>query len=339
MIIDKIQPTYIEMVKAIDILKNAFDISFFEALIKTCDNLLDGGKVQVVNGEPSETAQKELAELYAKIDLKQFDAEEMRQLFQLLLLKGFKEDKVPANYQMTPDTIGILITAIIREIFRPDEQGLTIFDPTVGTGNLLFTIVNQLKSLGYKDIIEYGVDNDDVMLTLASLNAKLEGQNIKLFHQDAIDDLHVPEPDIVIADLPVGYYPVDQKVDGYKTKNTAGHSYAHHVLIERSIRMIKYGHIGIFIVPANLFETKETTSLLSYIQSEGYLQAFLKLPTSLFGNKNSGKAILLFQRKGGLAKQAQNILLGDIPSFKDMDEFNKFMAELREWLKGNIFCE
>ena len=49
------------------------------------------------------------------------------------------------------------------------------------------------------------------------------------------------------------------------------------------------------------------------------------------------KSILIVQKKGNKAKQAEEVLLGDFPSFKKQEEFKKFINEIVSWAKKNIY--
>ena len=77
--------------------------------------------------------------------------------------------------------------------------------------------------------------------------------------------------------------------------------------------------------------------MLKYIQKVGYLQGLLNLPTELFNDKQSMKSILVVQKKGNKAKQAEEVLLGDFPSFKKQEEFKKFINEIVSWAKKYIY--
>lgn len=57
--------------------------------------------------------------------------------------------------------------------------------------------------------------------------------------------------------------------------------------------------------------------MLKYIQKVGYLQGLLNLPTELFNDKQSMKSILVVQKKGNKAKQAEEVLLGDFLALKN----------------------
>ena len=249
-----------------------------------------------------------------------------------MILKGYKQEVIQPNHQMTPDTIGLLLANILTVIFRNHHQ-LSLLDMGVGTGNLLFTLLNHLPD---QDVTGMGVDNDDTLLTLASLSSQLQQVKVELFHQDGLDPLLVPAVDAVVSDLPVGYYPIDEKAEKFATHNQEGHSFAHHLLIEQSLNTLKPGGVGVFIVPAGLFQTPAGLPLVKYIQQVGYLQALLNLPQDLFGNTQARKAILVVQKQGGNAQQASQVLLGDFPEIKNQDEFAKFVHELEAFLVANV---
>ena len=70
------------------------------------------------------------------------DKEEIRKAIQLAILKGMKKS-VQVNHQMTPDAIGLLVSYFVKEMTK-DKKELSILDPALGTGNLLYTIMNML---------------------------------------------------------------------------------------------------------------------------------------------------------------------------------------------------
>lgn len=60
--------------------------------------------------------------------------------------------------------------------------------------------------------------------------------------------------DVVLSDLPVGYYPDDDNAQGFQLKAEEGHSFAHHLFIEQSLTYTKPGGYLFFLVPNFLFE-------------------------------------------------------------------------------------
>ena len=332
--IEKIEQTFTSLKEAVALLQKELQVSYLDALIETGDNLL-AKEVHVEDGLPTAEVKTRLEELYANAQLAGLTTEQRRQVMQLLLLQAYKQEKIQANHQMTPDTIGFLVEYLLEKVL-PKKQGLALLDLTVGTGNLLTAILSKLNQNGWPKIQAYGVDNDDTLITLASMTTQIEQISVDLFHQDALDGLLLPKVDVVVSDLPVGYYPLDERVTQFKTRAKTGHSYVHHLLIEQAVNQLKPAGFGIFVVPKGLFESPEAKGLLDYIQANAYLQGMLNLPQDLFASKRGQKAILLLQKHGTGAKQAKQILLGDFPSFKHKEQFQAFLGQIDYWERNSL---
>lgn len=304
-------------------------------MLENAENIIDNNTVRVEDGVPDKETQAKLTGLYNQLNLNDVKAEVIRQLIQLSFLKVIRKDAIQANHQMTPDTIGLLMTSLIEKVTR-NAKPETIFDPAVGTANLLTTVINQLDKDEHENIRGFGIDNDDSMLGVASVNVALQHANVELFHQDSINALDIPQCDLAVSDLPIGYYPLDKNTEGYQTRAKEGHSFVHHLLIEQSVNYLKPGSFGVFLVPSSLFQTKETAEFVKWIHSVAYLQGFVNLPSELFANPAAQKSILLLQRHGGNSKQAPKVLLGEFPSFKDKDMFTRFMREIDDWVVKSI---
>lgn len=332
--IEKIEQTFTSLKEAVALLQKELQVSYLDSLIETGDNLL-AKEVHVEDGLPTAEIKTRLEELYANAQLAGLTTEQRRQVMQLLLLQAYKQEKIQANHQMTPDTIGFLVEYLLEKVL-PKKQGLALLDLTVGTGNLLTAILSKLNQNGWPKIQAYGVDNDDTLITLASMATQIEQISVDLFHQDALDSLLLPKVDVVVSDLPVGYYPLDERVTQFKTRAKKGHSYVHHLLIEQAVNQLKPAGFGIFVVPKGLFESPEAKGLLDYIQANAYLQGMLNLPQDLFASKRGQKAILLLQKHGTGAKQAKQILLGDFPSFKHKEQFQAFLGQIDQWERNSL---
>ncbi len=317
-----------------EILQSALRSSYLDAMLENAENIIDD-QVAVEDGVPDKATVDKLQKLYQELKLRDADAETIRQVIQLSFLKVIRKDAIQANHQMTPDTIGFLMAYLIEKIVN-FKRPYSIFDPAVGTGNLLTTVINQLKKSNSQPVKGYGIDNDPAMLEVASASIALQKLDIDLFHQDSINALDIPECDIAVADLPIGYYPLDENTKNYQTRAAKGHSYVHHLLIEQAMNYLRPGGFGVFLVPSNIFQTKESQSFVKWIQSVAYLQGLINLPSELFANPNAQKAILLLQRHGGNSKQAVKVLLGEFPSFKQPKEFGAFMQEIDQWVKTNL---
>lgn len=321
--------------QAVELVQADLSFSYLDAYLENAENLVDNGHVRVEDGLPKPETVKKLQKIYADLDIEHQDSETVRRLLQLCLLKVMRKDAIQANHQMTPDTIGMLFAYLIEQIV-PVSKPYKIFDPVVGTGNLLTTVINHLTKVSHQKVEAYGIDNDDSMLAAASVSADLQHLPVQLIHQDSITNLDIPQCDLAVADLPVGYYPLDDNVKNYQTKAAKGHSYVHHLLIEQTMNYIVPGGFAFFVVPSDLFKTKETASFVKWIQSVAYMQGFINLPSDMFSSAASQKSILILQNHGKDAKQAQQVLLGTFPSLKDQKEFRRFLAQVDQWVKTSL---
>lgn len=179
------------------LLKEELEMPYLEALIHSAENLIDKGSVYNEDDIISEKVVKELESLYKTTNLDRMDSETIRKAMQLAMLRGIKEDYVQPNHQMTPDSIGSLIAYLIEIIAEPKNE-IHIADLAVGTGNLLLTIHHFLKQAPNRMIELSGVDNDELMLSLASTNSTIQRTPIRLLYQDAISNLFIQPADIMV---------------------------------------------------------------------------------------------------------------------------------------------
>ena len=319
------------MAKAVEVLQKEIGYSNVEALGETLQNIVGDNTAQQVEGLPSNEVAEELNKAYKQLDLTSYSSEEIRRMIQFTFLKAAKEDGLQMNHQMTPDAIGLLVAYMIDQMTKKDEP-LQIADFAAGSGNLLSTILLFLQSAG-KTASATAIDNDEVLVHLALQAFALEQLDVKTSLQDGLQDSLVDPQDFVVSDLPVGYYPVDANAARFETKNDEGHSFAHHLLIEQQVHYLKEAGVGFFIVPTNLFDTPEGEKLLSYLQKETYVQAMLAFPRNLFKDVQFSKSLLIVQKRGKGAKQVSQVLLGDIPEFKNREKFRKFTLTFEKWVQ------
>ena len=234
------------------LLQEELNCSYLEALAETGENLFQEA---VIQDELSELSAKRLKKAYDSINLSRFTKEEIRKSFQLAILKGMKESVQP-NHQMTPDTIGMFIGYLLKKFIKNNTYRL--LDPAVGTGNLLRAAINQELD---KSVEGIGIEIDDLLIKLAYINANLQEHPIQFYNQDSLEPLFIEPVDAVISDLPVGYYPNDVRAADYQLKADEGHSYAHHLFIEQSIKHVKSGGYLFFVIPNGLFESEQSKKL------------------------------------------------------------------------------
>jgi site-specific DNA-methyltransferase (adenine-specific) len=307
------------------ILQEELNCTYLEALAETGENIFHSS---ILQEELSELTVKRLKKQYEEIHLERFTNEEIRKAFQLVILKGMKENVQP-NHQMTPDTVGMLVAYLVDKFVKlPDSR---LLDPAVGTGNLLTTVLNHL----HKKVEAIGVDIDDILIKLAYVNANLQEHSIQLFNQDSLEQLFIDPVDTVVADIPVGYYPNDIRAADYQLKAETGHSYSHHLFIEQSVRHTKPGGFLFFIIPNGLFESDQAPKLHEFFKENVIIQGLLQLPMSMFKNKQAAKSILVLQKKGDGVKPPKQALLVDLPSLSKVAEVDKILTKIDKWFQEN----
>ncbi|AZB44928.1 class I SAM-dependent methyltransferase [Bacillus sp. FJAT-42376] len=308
-------------------LAEELELSYVEAVAETGENLFHG---EVLQDELSEIAKKKLQKIYADIQLDTYESEEIRKAFQLCVLKGLKEGAHP-NHQMTPDSVGIFVGYLVQR-FMSRQTRFSLLDPAVGTGNLLTSVLNQLKD---HEVESTGVDVDDLLIQLSYINANLQKHPVQFYNQDSLQNLFADPADAVICDLPVGYYPNDEGAASFKLKADEGHSYAHHLFIEQSMNHAKPGGFLFFIIPNQLFSSKEAPKLNEFIKEHAYIQGLLQLPLSMFQGEQHAKSIFILQKKGEGASAPKQAMLADLPKFSNFEGMQAMMKQINEWFDTN----
>lgn len=335
MLPEKMEQGFEQNLKAIQLLQNALRTSFLEAYIENTENLIDNYRVRVVDGIPTEEVAKQISNLYQELRQLSFESEEWRRLSQLLLLKGSQIEPLQPNHQLTPDSIGFLFVFLIKQLYTNKKEPIRILDIAAGMGNLLVTILLNLMNTGYQ-VEGLGVDIDETLLAVAASTSELTQANVQYFHQDGLQDLLVDPVDVAVSDLPIGYYPNDQKAKEFLTSTAKGHSYAHHLLLEQAMKYVKSDGFGLFLMPSNFLETEQSEDVKRWFKEEGYLQGMIQLPDELFRTKRSQKSILILQKKGKNAKQVQEVLLVKLDSLKKPEKVTEFFKEFETWRSASF---
>ncbi|CAF1846656.1 class I SAM-dependent methyltransferase [Bacillus subtilis] len=323
---DHVGAVYELLNEAAIMIKNELQISYIEALAEAGEMYFLEKTDQLKL--PADQKTKQLQALLEKAEFGKYEHEWVRKAFQLAVLKGMKDISHP-NRQMTPDTIGLFISYLVNK-FMADKKELTILDPALGTGNLLFTVLNQLSE---KTANSFGIEIDDVLLKIAYAQANLLKKELELFHQDSLEPLFIDPVDTVICDLPVGYYPNDEGAEAFELKADEGHSFAHHLFIEQSVKHTKPGGYLFFMIPNHLFESSQSGKLKQFFKDKVHINALLQLPKSIFKDEAHAKSILVLQKQGENTKAPGQILLANLPSFSNQKAMLDMMAQFDEWFK------
>jgi site-specific DNA-methyltransferase (adenine-specific) len=307
------------------LLQEELNCTYLEALAETGENLFQGS---IPQDAVSELTLKRLKKQYEQIHLEKFSNEEIRKSFQLVILKGMKENVQP-NHQMTPDTVGMLVGYLVDRFMK--QPTFRLLDPAVGTGNMLTTVLNHLD----RNVTAVGVEIDELLIKLAYVNANLQEHAVELFNQDSLELLFIDPVDVVIGDLPIGFYPNDVRAEDFQLKANVGHSYSHHLFIEQSVRHTMPGGYLFFVIPNGLFESEQAALLHEFIKENVIVQGLLQLPISMFKNKNAAKSILILQKKGEGVKPPMQALLVDLPSLSSTKGMDTILSGMEKWFQEN----
>ncbi|MFD1399645.1 class I SAM-dependent methyltransferase [Lacticaseibacillus suilingensis] len=332
---EHMESLYSALDQAATLLHKQVKTSFVEAATEAGEDL-QTGMINHQDGVPDADATAKLEALFAPLDLSTFSAEECRQALQLLLVKAITIDGVEPNKQVTPDAMAELATFIATVFITPQKETVKVADLAVGSGNLLFAAMNQLAAALKVKVQGIGVDNDDTLLAFAGMSSALQQLDVALYHQDALGPLVVQDADLVVSDLPVGYYPLDDRAKQFETAAPKGHSYAHHLLIEQSLRALKPGGLGLFFVPSSVFQSDEAKSLTAWLTRSVHFQGLLNLPQNLFADSKAQKSLLILQNPGPKTHQVKQVLLGAFPALTDQAAFRQFIASVHDWAKQNL---
>ena len=295
-----------QFLDCVQTLQNALNVSFTEALVETFDNL-EQGKIKVENGAPDEKTVEELSKKYQAIDYDHISQKDKAQVFTFLTLKAVNDDGLDANQMPTPPAISTVVAMLMHKLLK--DEKMEIVDPAVGTGNLLFSIISQLKALNHsKDNYQLvGIDNDEEMLNLTDVAAHLNDIDIELYCQDALMPWMCPNADAIVSDLPIGYYPIDENAKNFKSDGYA-----------------------FLVVPKSILSGKIGADFMPWLTKKVYLKAIVELPDDMFRNKFNQKSILVFQNHGSEAKPSE-VLLTKLDSLKKEQSLIQFNVKLNEW--------
>ncbi len=288
-----------------DLLYSNYKLSYLEGMNEAFNFLLD----DELEGEYSLEDTAKLKELKFMIVDIFFEKEEIRKSVQLGLLKGYKH-VFATNAYLTPDTIGIFIGYLVEKLYK-DNDLTSIFDPLIGSGNLVFTVLNHLK----KTVKVFGLDENLLKCKLARNIADLLELENEVFFQDTLT-YYDQGFSLIVTDLPISeddaeYFP-------YKVIN-------HH------LDSLSDGKYFFALIENDFFEKQGSAIFKQEIDKKAHIFGLIKLNESLF--KNNPKSILILRKFGENIKKPKNFLMVDLPSFNDLDNLNNTISQIDLWFE------
>lgn len=252
--------------------------------------------------------------------------EEWRRTFQFLFIKAAQEQRLQANHQFTPDSIGFILLYLLEEL--TDASQLDVLEIGSGTGNLAETLLNNSsKQLDYM-----GIEVDDLLIDLSASIADVLDSPAHFIQEDAARPQILKESDVIISDLPVGFYPNDDIAGRYKVAAKDGHTYAHHLLMEQSLKYLKKNGLAIFLAPVDLLTSEQSPLLKAWLQENAAVLSVISLPETVFSHKNNMKSIFVLKKQ---AKQDYETFVYPLTDLQNPDSLRTFMKNFKKWKEDN----
>ena len=310
---EKIEKAYGYLLENTQTIQNDLQTNFYDALVEQNAIYLDG--------QTELTLVKENNQRLKDLNL---NKEEWRRSFQYLLMKAAQTEPLQANHQFTPDGIGFLLVFLVDQLASSDQ--VDVLEMGSGTGNLAQTLMNNCqRSLDY-----LGLEMDDLLIDLAASMAEVMKSDVNFAQGDAVRPQVLKESDVIISDLPVGYYPDDAIASRYQVASPQGHTYAHHLLIEQSLKYLKPGGVAIFLAPNDLLTSEQSPLLKKWMQDHAQVLAMVTLPENLFRSANLAKTIFVLRKQEEAVIQPFVYPLTDLQNQEDV---MKFRESFQNWNK------
>lgn len=310
---EKIEKAYGYLLENTQTIQNDLQTNFYDALVEQNAIYLDG--------QTELTLVKENNQRLKDLNL---NKEEWRRSFQYLLMKAAQTEPLQANHQFTPDGIGFLLVFLVDQLASSDK--VEVLEMGSGTGNLAQTLMNNCqRSLDY-----LGLEIDDLLIDLAASMAEVMKVDVNFAQGDAVRPQVLKESDVIISDLPIGYYPDDAIASRYQVASPQGHTYAHHLLIEQSLKYLKPGGVAIFLAPNDLLTSEQSPLLKNWMQDHAQVLAMVTLPENLFRSANLAKTIFVLRKQEEAVVQPFVYPLTDL---QDQEDLMKFRESFQNWNK------
>ncbi|HFI0343369.1 TPA: class I SAM-dependent methyltransferase [Streptococcus suis] len=252
--------------------------------------------------------------------------EEWRRAFQFLLIKANQTEPMQYNHQFTPDSIGFILSFLVDQLVSTPK--VTVLEIGSGTGNLAQTILNASQ----KELDYLGIEVDDLLIDLSASMADVMQAEISFAQGDAVRPQILKESQVILADLPIGYYPDDQIASRYQVASPTEHTYAHHLLMEQSLKYLEKDGFAILLAPNDLLTSPQSDLLKGWLQEEANIVAMIALPPSLFGKAAMAKSIFVLQKK---AARPLAPFVYPLQSLQEPKAIQKFMLNFKNWKQEN----
>lgn len=310
---EKIERAFHLLLENVQNIQNVLGTNFYDALIEQNGIYLDG-----------DTDLQEILKNNEKLRALHLTKEEWRRAYQFIFMKASQTEPLQANHQFTPDSVGFLLSFLIDQLSQ--NERVDLLEIGSGTGNLAETLLNHTQ----KNMDYLGLEIDDLLIDLSASIAEVMNSKAHFAQGDAVRPQVLKESDLIVSDLPVGYYPDDAVAARYEVASPDEHTYAHHLLMEQSLKYLKPGGYAIFLAPNNLLTSPQSHLLKKWLLSSAQLLAMISLPEKIFASRQNAKTIFVLRKQDESDIQPFIYPLQDLQS---QDEILKFRESFQNWVK------
>lgn len=313
---EKIETAYELILENIQVIENELKTHIYDALIEQNSFYLG-----------AEGANERVAANNDKLRQLDLTKEEWRRAFQFIFIKAGQTESLQANHQFTPDGIGFILMFLLENM--TSEEKLDVLEIGSGTGNLAQTLLNNSS----KELDYMGIEVDDLLIDLSASIAEIMESSAQFLQEDAVRPQILKESDVIISDLPVGFYPNDDIAKRYKVASPQGHTYAHHLLMEQSLKYLKKNGIAIFLAPMSLLTSDQSQLLKDWLKGYADVIAVVTLPENVFGNSANAKSIFVLEKQ---AEQAPETFVYPLSDLQNREVLTDFIENFQKWKNDNM---
>ncbi|HFU4203011.1 TPA: class I SAM-dependent methyltransferase [Streptococcus suis] len=312
---EKIEQAYDLLLENVQTIQNLLGTNIYDALIEQNAAYLAGEHDNSVVAKNNQS-----------LNNLQLTKEEWRRAYQFLFIKANQTEPMQYNHQFTPDSIGFIMTFLLDQLVTGDK--ITVLEIGSGTGNLAQTLLNHSQ----KELDYLGIEIDDLLIDLSASIADVMQAEISFAQGDAVRPQILKKSQVIIADLPIGYYPDDAVASRYQMASQLEHTYAHHLLIEQSLKYLEQDGYAILLAPNDLLTSPQSNLLKPWLKEHASIVGMITLPTTLFGQQTMAKSIFILQKK---TENPITAFIYPLQSVQEAEIVHDFMDNFKKWKKEN----
>ncbi len=302
------------------------EATYLECLSKVLESYME----EVDLSFDEETLEK-LNSVFKEIDKLDLSVEELRKVFLLLSIKGFKH----ANFSLdiiTPDAVALIVCYlvdsllktlekpkdIVKKYSRPIKGKYQLLDINYGVGNLALNLLNNLDY----PISFVGIESSNILANYANTVNNFMDVDVTIYNQDALSMI-VPSADIIMADLASYEYEDPLYVSPLHDE---GVSYFPYLVIEKHLNSGHDKTKYVYLIDFDFFEQMGSDLFKKVLNEKVGIRALIILPKSFF--QTNPKAILVLDKE---KKGSTNIV--SLPSLENKEEFLRVINEIKRDLE------